>query len=1269
LIDYLKTKATFNSVATSHTKNTSNTKDTSKTKNTKKSHNTKDVLDHIRQLEEELGVGEFSVSGALEAGASSSYSDVDSDAMSDASNSDIEMIYNDDGIEVSDNSKAPSKNGATDVSILVQVKNLEDQLDLERSRTPALDLDSVAPLSPQSNFTNKLIGNLVSKRSRKSRKSVSPKKYVDVNNNRHSKVVAATKTQRSTGSLRNRNAYANGQQDNVAEIRGALDNVIRNECLYLRERLEVVEGLKNMQSVENAGQKAVELDSINYFPKDCYSLFAVKGAKKSFAMLVFLFQLAFLALMIWNRLDAVGDEDNDDPSFFDFIPENVSSRARAAQALSLLAYVVFPGPSMQNVVDALLYFPRSSKAKKSDSVWGMRFVSFLKVIQGIVTTTAIFLVAISSEDIVDILLNFMVIEFVAGLNKISFHLLKSGAFGPRLQKDAKKIEKTRLPICMDRNSSYVCYWIVMGCIFSIFSSAMVCSILLLGNDSSFSTSMLRVQFQEDTGLNIYSGCFRMNDHSSISNYDRPTYDSFGQDMHSASIGYCREKRQWIMFRGSNDGGDPCDAKGEEIELAHSSETNDFDVVSAFEEVWASSNGNPVDFFVFESEEESELRCDLSLGDGICDAPFNVLEYQYDFGDCCVASCKGSKCGRGGANGAFGSAASQGKHGGVTSGTGYRHCKDPSMKPITIHLNDIVSSRSKEFVPDEVLSAFKKSFSGLAAEITWRSEPPVNPYFKLDCDGKTVLSLYVDESMVNESETVMVADGAECELLVQNSASLSPQVDIMEDAPIWYIDYTLFHGEQNDNGNAKVEILTQQTNQERKVNFKLIPDCYFQSLKDHVDGDVFYTASGQYNEAIAWLGAEDPDSIQCNSVPSGYYADRFALFEMASALGVTEILSKDEDHCNWESIQCTDGRVVEINLPEYTLQGRVNERPKITSIPTEFGMMDQLTDLTLDGNQIASIPPEIDALTNLENLWLNDNSITLIPTEIGSMTSLKDVRLYGNMIQSIPTEVGSLAELEKLALSSNRIKSIPSEIGQATNLNVLALDANKLTSIPSDIGSMTNLKTLLLDGNDINSIPSEIGTMTNLEELWMSSNRIESIPSEIGAVTNMRKLLLASNDIKNVPSEIGRLTDLTVLGLYGNRIKSVPAQIGRLTNLSELWLDDNAIDIIPSGVFRLKNVEKIGLGGNKLTFLPNEIKGLTNLKELWLQNNKIETLPSEIGLMTSLERLRLSNNQIKSLPSEIGALPNLKEIWLDGNPILNIPFSTEALQNLTVHMKG
>ena len=126
-----------------------------------------------------------------------------------------------------------------------------------------------------------------------------------------------------------------------------------------------------------------------------------------------------------------------------------------------------------------------------------------------------------------------------------------------------------------------------------------------------------------------------------------------------------------------------------------------------------------------------------------------------------------------------------------------------MRPLTIYIDDFVSSRYQQYKTWYSLDVLDKKYADLhtildnvdefaldyksatgsddkeANElIELLSKDPTMPPLLLDCDGKNVLSINVNKSMTNGSQTVWVNDRAKCMLSIKNTTS------ILGNEPIW-----------------------------------------------------------------------------------------------------------------------------------------------------------------------------------------------------------------------------------------------------------------------------------------------------------------------------------------------------------------------------------------------------------------------------------------------------------------------------------------------------
>ena len=263
-----------------------------------------------------------------------------------------------------------------------------------------------------------------------------------------------------------------------------------------------------------------------------------------------------------------------------------------------------------------------------------------------------------------------------------------------------------------------------------------------------------------------------------------------------------------------------------------------------------------------------------MGDGKCDLSFNKIEYQYDVGDCCATTCTHPSCGIGGLTSVIGNES--------ISGDGFSDCQDPAIVPITIQFDSIVSSHATDLADfldrqkdkgknatelEDLIAGNNKGDNEFQDHL---NKDPVNPLLFLDCNDYKVISIYVEESMKNATETVMVKDGANCTVTVQNTTGDPNQFFRME--PILHINYTIFHGNSTSIEQDPIVIFSGETKTQNTINFKVVPTCYFEKL-EYLDNTTMYTDTTPANEAIDWLMEDTSDSSQCENP---FFIDRYAL---------------------------------------------------------------------------------------------------------------------------------------------------------------------------------------------------------------------------------------------------------------------------------------------------------------------------------------------------------------------------------------------------------
>jgi len=299
---------------------------------------------------------------------------------------------------------------------------------------------------------------------------------------------------------------------------------------------------------------------------------------------------------------------------------------------------------------------------------------------------------------------------------------------------------------------------------------------------------------------------------------------------------------------------------------------------------------------------------------------------------------------------------------------------------------------------------------------------------LDCDGNTVLMVNIRPDMTDQTETVMVADGAQCTMSIKNTSSVILQ--------IYFVDYTIYHGDEESIETDPIVIFRDDTSIQGIREFRRIPDCFIAKLGGYTNTTTVYTGNEPSNKAIQWL-AEDWQGYSNCEYDS--FVERYALaainfaapkideIENTTASGNSRmLLSGDEGsssseelwistagQCEWPNVACADGWVEELDLD--------TNMYVMGTIATEIGLLKMMKWFDIARNEIyGTIPSQITELQSLTYFGVEQNEITgTIASEFGEMPNLEWMVLYSNRLSgTIPSEIGSMNSLRGFALGTS-----------------------------------------------------------------------------------------------------------------------------------------------------------------------------------------------------------------------------------------------------------
>jgi hypothetical protein len=168
-----------------------------------------------------------------------------------------------------------------------------------------------------------------------------------------------------------------------------------------------------------------------------------------------------------------------------------------------------------------------------------------------------------------------------------------------------------------------------------------------------------------------------------------------------------------------------------------------------------------------------------------------------------------------------------------------------------------------------------------------------------------LNIYVADSMENQTETIMVNDGADCTITIRN-------ITIGYD-PIWYVNYAILHGDKNSDKSNSIVAVQSSSFKESTYDFKRIPECYFDKLSDYIDSSTVYIGI-DYDpsaKAIDWLMNDESEDPICED---SFFLERYALSVVSfAAPPFNSSLVAKANQCVWPGIICDEGTVITLNL--------------------------------------------------------------------------------------------------------------------------------------------------------------------------------------------------------------------------------------------------------------------------------------------------------------------------------------------------------------------
>ncbi|KPP73196.1 hypothetical protein Z043_107735 [Scleropages formosus] len=151
--------------------------------------------------------------------------------------------------------------------------------------------------------------------------------------------------------------------------------------------------------------------------------------------------------------------------------------------------------------------------------------------------------------------------------------------------------------------------------------------------------------------------------------------------------------------------------------------------------------------------------------------------------------------------------------------------------------------------------------------------------------------------------------------------------------------------------------------------------------------------------------------------------------------------------------------------------------------------DPVSVVNFSKNELSAVPPRIIELkSTVSDINLGFNKLTSIPPDFSMLQNLAHIDFRNNLLVSLPEELEALSKLRSIILSFNRFKVFPNVLYQIRSLETILISNNQVGSVdPIKLKGLERLSTLDLQNNDIMQVPPELGNCTSLRALMLDGN--------------------------------------------------------------------------------------------------------------------------------------------------------------------------------------
>lgn len=307
-------------------------------------------------------------------------------------------------------------------------------------------------------------------------------------------------------------------------------------------------------------------------PMDIYTVITAWPSNSQpfwIALAVISVQILLLGLLLVDQIGSTGGAE------LVVVPANVAGTVHAAQALATVIAIMDQDDlrsAIEGYFDGVPTRYKGCQTFESMTTAQWNFSCFIRFFQGFLSVFSSFVLAVQSETVFDVLLNFLGVKFVSDLDDLAFSLSQLGYFGIKCEQATKHISEVKFQQdnrnqCDKNTTNFNRAWFnkhahVIG-VFGILSFliGLFFFVLISQNNGDFSAQVIKMKVNEGDVpfAALFRGCYQVK--KSGETYDRRLiYQQIGFEDSGGKFGFCsdiddRGEKAWTFMHGAE--ADPC----------------------------------------------------------------------------------------------------------------------------------------------------------------------------------------------------------------------------------------------------------------------------------------------------------------------------------------------------------------------------------------------------------------------------------------------------------------------------------------------------------------------------------------------------------------------------------------------------------------------------------------------------------------------------------------------------------------------------------------